>query len=175
VALEELRKAVIKRQDSMHIFVVPRLLKPEWLKQTFEASDVVFQVPIGCPFWPQKMFEPLTIGLCFPFISSPPWQLRGTLKMLAVVRQMRRVFKEESLVAGSVFCKLLLVRRRIRTMPENVVRRLLRFESRDKLSRTATVQRGGRKRERRKGLGETDKALRVKEEVPIGFPRRKKW
>jgi hypothetical protein len=44
----------------------------EWLKQTFKASDVVFQVPIGCPLWPQKMFEPLTIGLCFPFISSPP-------------------------------------------------------------------------------------------------------
>jgi hypothetical protein len=50
VALEELRKARIKRQDSMHIFVVPRLLTPEWLKQTFKASDVVFQVPIGCPF-----------------------------------------------------------------------------------------------------------------------------
>jgi hypothetical protein len=31
VALEELRKARIKRQDSMHILVVPRLLMPEWL------------------------------------------------------------------------------------------------------------------------------------------------
>jgi hypothetical protein len=129
VAFEELRKARIKRQDSMHIFVVPRLLTPEWLKQTFKASDVVFHVPIGCPFWPQKMFEPLTIGLCFPFISSPPWQLRGTPKMLAVVRQMRRVFEEESLAAGSVLRKLLLVSGQLRTMPEDVVQRLLRFES----------------------------------------------
>jgi hypothetical protein len=103
MALEELRKARIKRQDSMHIFVVPRLLTPEWLKQTFKASDVVFQVPIGCPFWSQKMFEPLTIRLCFPFISSPPWQLRGTPKMLAVVWKMCRVFEEESLAAGECF------------------------------------------------------------------------
>jgi hypothetical protein len=59
-------------------------------------------------------------------------------------------------------------------MPEDVVRRLLRFESRDKLSHTVTVQRGGHKREILEGLGETDEALGVKEEVPIGFPRRKK-
>jgi hypothetical protein len=95
--------------------------------------------------------------------------------MLTVVQQMRGVFEEESVVAGSVLRKLLLVSRRIRTMPEDVVRRLLRFESRDKFSRTVTVRRGGRKRERREGLGETDKALGVKEEVPIGFPRPKKW
>jgi hypothetical protein len=30
VALEELHKARIKRQDSMHVFVCPHLLKPEW-------------------------------------------------------------------------------------------------------------------------------------------------
>jgi hypothetical protein len=94
--------------------------------------------------------------------------------MLAVVRQMRQVFKEESLTAGSVLRKLLLVNRRLRTMPEDVVRRLLRFESRDKIPRTVAVRRGGRRRERRKGLGETDKALGVKEEVPLGLPLRKK-
>jgi hypothetical protein len=124
----------------MHIFVVPRLFTTEWLKQIFKAADIVFQVPIGCPFWPQEMFEPLTIGLCFPFISSPPWQLRGTLKMLAVVRQMRRVFETENLAAGSVLRKLLLDCRRLCTMPEDVVRRVLHFESRDQISRTVSVQ-----------------------------------
>jgi hypothetical protein len=47
--------------------------------------------------------------------------------MLAVVRQMCRVFEEERLAAGSVTRKLLLVSRR--PMPEDVVRHLLRFES----------------------------------------------
>jgi hypothetical protein len=41
-ALEELRKARIKRQDSMHIFVVPRLFTTEWLKQIIKAADIVF-------------------------------------------------------------------------------------------------------------------------------------
>jgi hypothetical protein len=127
VALQELKNARIKRQDSIHIFVVPRLFTTEWLKQIFKVVDIVFQVPIGCPFWPQEMFEPLTITLCFPFISSPPWQLRGTLKMLAVVRQMRRVFETENLAAGSVLRKLLMDCRRFCTMPEDVVRRVLRF------------------------------------------------
>ena len=26
------------------------------------------------------MFEPLLIGICFPFLNSEPWQLRGTVK-----------------------------------------------------------------------------------------------
>jgi hypothetical protein len=30
VAIEELRKACIKRQHSFHVFIVPRLMKPEW-------------------------------------------------------------------------------------------------------------------------------------------------
>jgi hypothetical protein len=30
VAIEELRKARTKHQDSMHVFICPRLLKPEW-------------------------------------------------------------------------------------------------------------------------------------------------
>ena len=32
-AIEELRKARHKRQDSHHIFIVPRLMQPEWRKQ----------------------------------------------------------------------------------------------------------------------------------------------
>jgi hypothetical protein len=38
VALEELRKARIKRQDSMHIFVMPRLFTTKWLNQIFKAK-----------------------------------------------------------------------------------------------------------------------------------------
>jgi hypothetical protein len=63
VALEQLRKARIKRQDSLHIFTCPRLMTPRWLRQLYKASDIVFQVPAGCPYWPESMYEPLTIGL----------------------------------------------------------------------------------------------------------------
>jgi hypothetical protein len=35
VATEKLRKARIKRQDSLHMFVCPRLLKPAWSRHLF--------------------------------------------------------------------------------------------------------------------------------------------
>jgi hypothetical protein len=41
VALEELQKARIKRQDSLHVFVCPRLLKSQWFQLLYKASDVV--------------------------------------------------------------------------------------------------------------------------------------
>jgi hypothetical protein len=94
--------------------------------------------------------------------------------MLALVRRMQRVFETENLAAGSVLHKLLLNCRRLCTMPEDVVRRELGFESRDQISRRVSVRRGRRKRERREGLGKADQALGVKKEVPIGLPRRKK-
>jgi hypothetical protein len=47
VALKELRKSRIKRQHSTHIFVCPRVMTPEWLKQLHKASDVVITIPVG--------------------------------------------------------------------------------------------------------------------------------
>jgi hypothetical protein len=86
VAIEELRKARIKRQDSLHIVIIPRLLTPEWLHQIFKVSDLVFFVPPSTSFWPGAMLELLVIGLIVSFACSAPWQLRGTRKMLSVER-----------------------------------------------------------------------------------------
>jgi hypothetical protein len=72
LGLEQTRKARIKHQDSLHIFACSRLMTPQWLKQLYKASDTVFQVPAGCPFWPETMFEPLAIGISLPFLCSKP-------------------------------------------------------------------------------------------------------
>ena len=50
VALEQLRMARIKRQDSSHVFVMPRLLTLKWgrLKQLWKACGVILSVPAGC-------------------------------------------------------------------------------------------------------------------------------
>ena len=56
VALEELGKARIKRQDYTHFFIVPRFLTPEWLHQLWKTANIRIQ-----------MFEPLTLGIVFPF------------------------------------------------------------------------------------------------------------
>ena len=39
VAIQELRKARIKKWDSTHIILVPRLMTPMWLKQLY--NDVI--------------------------------------------------------------------------------------------------------------------------------------
>jgi hypothetical protein len=109
VAIEELRKARIKRQHSTHIFVCPRVMTPEWLKQLHKASDVVITVPVGHPAWPKAMFEPILIGLVFPFVRHEPWQLKGTAKMYSLERKLRSLWNDGSYLEGTTllrqFCK----------------------------------------------------------------------
>jgi hypothetical protein len=73
LAIAELRRARIKRQSSSHVFVVPKLCAPLWIKQVYKAADIVFEVPSGQTFWEKSMHEPLLIAIVFPFIRSNPW------------------------------------------------------------------------------------------------------
>jgi hypothetical protein len=83
--LEQLRKAQLKKQQSTHVIVCPRLMMLEWLKQLYKASNLVLTIPAGSgDYWPSNLFEPLILGLVFPFINRHPWQLRGTPKMSAM-------------------------------------------------------------------------------------------
>ena len=92
-ALEELWKARIKCQDSLHVVLVPRLLTPMWQKQLFKASDLFLWIPPGLPFWPSNMFEPCCLALLFPFINRTPWQLRGTPDSWPLVGSCRKCGK----------------------------------------------------------------------------------
>jgi hypothetical protein len=146
VALEELRKARLKRQDSTHFFVCPRLLTPEWLKQLWKAADIIFQVPPGTPGWPLGMLEPLTIGIVFPYLPHRPWQFKGTPKMFYLARQVRKMFEDQDVDSGCFLCKFLLECRRLYAMPADVVRRMLFFRSGSELPRKSPRKQGGRKR-----------------------------
>eukprot|EP00980_Cylindrotheca_fusiformis_P006302 scaffold1352_cov144-Cylindrotheca_fusiformis.AAC.8 len=80
VALEELRKARIKRQLSLHVILIPRLCTPSWLRQLFKAADIILEIPPGTPFWPSDMYEPLFVGILLPFSRFEPWSLRFSPK-----------------------------------------------------------------------------------------------
>ena len=134
VAIEELRKARIKRQDSTHVFVCPRLFTTRWLRQLYKAADVIIDLTPGKDFWPTNMFEPLLIGICFPFIRCKPWQLRGTPKMYAVARQVRSMSKDSSMDEGPVLCKFLQDMWNLDSMSEDVVSRVLYFRSEREVS-----------------------------------------
>ena len=130
IAIAELRKARIKRQSSSHIFIVPRLCSPLWMKQLYKAADIVFELPLGHPVWSRDLHEPLLNALVFPFIRNKPWQLRGTPKMYDMGSRLRRVFQDETVDAGDLLRKFWEQCQRLRTMPENVVRKMLFFDRR---------------------------------------------
>ena len=131
VALEELRKARLKRQASTHVFVAPRLLTTLWYKQLHKACDLVFEIPAGTSFWGAERFEPLTIGIVFPFIRNKPWQLRGCPKMFAVARQLSAMWKEDEVGGRDLLRKFCQQCWRLPEMPGSLVSRMLYFSSRD--------------------------------------------
>ncbi|KAI2508114.1 hypothetical protein MHU86_6287 [Fragilaria crotonensis] len=125
VALSELRKARIKRQRAAHIFVCPRLCTSQWLRHLFKVADFVFEVPIGSSVWPVDMHEPLLIGVLFPFIRVDPWQLRGSPKMHAMGRQLRKMFQESEVGACDLLRKFWACCFNLQGLSKSMVRKLL--------------------------------------------------
>ena len=72
VALEQLRCARLKRQNSLHVVVTPRLFVYLWRKQLHKAADLALIPPLGLSFWPCHMHEPLLIAFCSPFFRFDP-------------------------------------------------------------------------------------------------------
>ena len=46
-AIEELRQARQKRQQSVHLFVCPRLLYDEWRRHMYKSADLIVFLPAG--------------------------------------------------------------------------------------------------------------------------------
>jgi hypothetical protein len=121
------------------------------------------------------MFEPLIIGIAFPFISSPPWQLRSTPKMFKLGWQLRRVWAGEEVDAGNLLHQFLLEYQRIRTMPPDVVRRVLFFESRCPVPRQGPGGRGARKRKRPSTPAKDEVSLGKETQEVRRLSSRKRW
>jgi hypothetical protein len=124
-AIAELRKARIKRQNSTHIFVCPRLMTPEWLGQLYKEADLVFTIPLTAAFWSHELYEPLLVGICFPFVSSFPWQIKGSPKMSASSRKLKILWEKAGVDPGHFLCKLLKQMRSLVGVSERVVRQVL--------------------------------------------------
>jgi hypothetical protein len=125
VAMEERRKTRIKRQDSLPFFLVPSLMKFGWFRLLYKAADVVFDIPVGPKCWPSSMFDPLKVGMTFPFIRVPPWQLLGTPKMFHLGRQLCALWKGSKMYSRHILRKCLLEYQRLHSMPADVVRQVL--------------------------------------------------
>ena len=125
--LEELRKARMKRKQSTHIVVIQRLMTPIWLKQLNKAADCIFTIPAIHDFWPSNNYEPLIVAVLFPYLTHRPYQLKGTYKMLHMGRSLSQVFKENKVDGGDILFKFLLETRKLQTLPESMVWKVLYF------------------------------------------------
>jgi hypothetical protein len=110
------------------MFLVPRLLKPEWFKQLYKTCDLVFDIPVGAECWPTNMYEPVVVGISFPFLSRPLWQLRFMPKMFYLEREMRKMWAISDMAAGDFLLKFLLEHKKLSAVPANVVRQMLHFK-----------------------------------------------
>jgi hypothetical protein len=174
VALEQLRIARIKRQDSTHVFVCPRLFCPMWRKQMGKACDLIFSIPVGALGWPVEMLEPLLIGVCFPFLRFKPWQFRETPKISFVARKMHELRDDVEMDRGPFLRKFWGVAHRLLSMPECMVSRVLFFERRDSLPRGEDGRSDGeeaRGRRRPLGLALGEKGAKKQKQVPGGSKR----
>ena len=137
VAVEELRRARHKRQNSYHVFVCPRLMTNLWRKDLGKVVDFLFELPSGAPQWPSDTHEPLVVGIVLPFIRSQPWQLRRAPKLLGMARQLRRVFQTPDGDGRPLLRELFELPNRLDSVPARVVRKLLQYAPAGSVSPTA--------------------------------------
>jgi hypothetical protein len=124
-AIEELQQARLKRFVLFHIFVVPRLMGPEWKRHIHKCADCLFELPAGHPCWPSEMHEPLTVALLFPYLSRCPWELRKTKLMVDMGRTLSSVFKTDPTLGGHLLSELCILVGRMDAMPLCELRRAL--------------------------------------------------
>ena len=134
VAVEELRKARLKRHKSTHIIIIPKLLTPYWRKNLYRCCDFVFEILPNQSFWNSQMHEPLFIGMCLPYLSCPPYCIRNTPKLQSLYREMRKMYQDNSVDEGNILYELLSLGRRLPSLSQSMVRSVLYFERQNKIS-----------------------------------------
>ena len=124
-AIEQLRQARHKRQESSHIFVCPRLLWSEWRRHLYKSADLIFTIPAGSVVWPHDMHESLIVAVYFPYLHRAPWELRGTDLLVELAGTLQRVLKKSSISGGDILSKFCLFTRRMDCLPLCELRKVL--------------------------------------------------
>jgi hypothetical protein len=127
MALEEAMTARHKRSDAVHIFTIPRLFSPSWLRLFHKLSDFIVKFPAGSTHWPKGLHEPLYIGIALPYIRYHPWSLRGTPLLVDMDRELREVLRSGEGDGRDILRKLLRLPGRLSGVSESVARGMLRM------------------------------------------------
>jgi hypothetical protein len=125
IALEECAKAIHKRTNAYHIFLIPRLYSPLWLRMFYKLSDFVFKLPPGSRHWLSSMHKPLFVGISLPHLTRNPWSLQEMPLLVDLDRQLCQVLSSREEDGRDILRKLLRTPRQMAGVSENVARWML--------------------------------------------------
>ncbi len=143
MALEEGMKAVHKRTDAFHVFLISRLYSPLWSCMFHKLSNFIFQLSSGSWHWPDTMHEPLFIGISLPLLTRSPWTLRRIPLLVGMEQKLRQVLSLVEADGQNILCQLLRIPRELACMPEDMARRMLQMSGEGKVSAEDNDGRGG--------------------------------
>ena len=103
VAIEQIRYARLKRQTSLHVFVIPKLFYALFRRQLHKTMDIVLFLPPCFEFWPKSMHEPLIISFLFPYLGLTRGQLRTLQNCAMWAGNCKRCGKRRGWTEG-IFC-----------------------------------------------------------------------
>ena len=125
LAVEQLRRARLKRENSTHVVILPRLMSMEWKRQLFRVADLFVDLPFTKIWSKENQHEPLTFAVVFPFLNHRPWQLKRSQAFLGMGNVLRRLWKEDQVASWDILRKFFEQSRSLETLPERVVRQML--------------------------------------------------
>jgi hypothetical protein len=129
IAIEQICTHVHGLPETLHIICIPRLCTAMWRKQLNKVADLIVQVQPVEDFWGKSQHEPLLIAFYFPILPTlrkfRPWQLKGTELVDRTRRKLQRMQEASEPVDWSCLRELLLLSRKVRTMPDGMARELL--------------------------------------------------
>ena len=107
-AVERLRISRHMRPNTMHLFIVPRLMTGRWRKQLGKASDFYFRLMDEDTWDLEKQYEPLLIYCCLPFLPHRPLlQERESLGLRFLgIMSVDSMQTESDTNYRSILCKL---------------------------------------------------------------------
>ena len=73
IVIEELRQAIQKRTQAVHVLGFPRLLWSDWRRHIYKSADLIIETPVVCgDILPIEMHETLMLVIYFPYLNRCP-------------------------------------------------------------------------------------------------------
>jgi hypothetical protein len=126
VALEQYMTARLKRAETVGaVVLIPDLMRPDWFRRFLKEMDFVITIPAQWPEWPAEMHEALLMGFSLPLLRCYPWRWGRSPAVVAFARTVSAVYKTDNNYGRDLLRKFWRAARRVPSLPDGVVRKLL--------------------------------------------------